>query len=90
MNKDNVSKNEQLLSVSEAANYLGYSRQHVLRLINAGQIPAKRVGRSFVIKKTDLPGPFSQMRPQEKSEIDAAVKKVLKTYGEAIRKLGKE
>ena len=39
----------ELLSVSEAATRLGVSRQRVLHLINAGDLPAERVGTAWVL-----------------------------------------
>lgn len=89
MNDKDVT-NKQYLSITEAAERLGYSRQHILRLVNSGEIKAERVGRSFVIKVEDLPGPLGKITGAEKQEIDKSVDKVLKHYGEAIRKLGKE
>ena len=89
MKENNVTKKE-YLSIAEVAEMLGYSRQHVLRLVNSGEIKAERVGRSFIIKTENLPGPLSSITPAEKKEIDATVDKVMKHYEEAIRKLGKE
>lgn len=43
-----------LLSVSEAANYLGVSRWRVNQLINEKRLPAQKIGRSYVIKESDL------------------------------------
>jgi excisionase family DNA binding protein len=87
-NKD-VTK-QSYLSVAEAAERLGYSRQHVLRLVKAGEIMAKQVGRSYIIESDNLPGPFTKITSSEKKEIDKSVDRVFDHYGEAIRKLGKE
>ena len=38
-----------LLGVSEAAERLGVSRQRVLQLIDAGGLPAERVGKAWVL-----------------------------------------
>ncbi len=89
MDKKEVSKKD-LLSVTEAAGELGYSRQHVLRLIKSGKIKARRVGRSFVIARRDLPGIFAEITAAEKRDVDKAVGKVFRAYGKAIKKLGKE
>lgn len=89
MKDNNVSK--EFISVAEAAQILGYSRQHVLRLIESGQIKATKVGRNFVVEKNSLPHIFSEeITASEKKEIDDAVKKVVKEYGEALKKLGEE
>lgn len=89
MKKDDVTQNE-LLSIAEAAEVLGYTRQHVLRLVKSGDIKASRAGRSFYIRRADLPGPFSDMTKQEKATVDRAVDRVYKYYGDTIRKLGEE
>lgn len=88
--KDNDVTKKEYLSIAEAAEQLGYSRQHVLRLVKSGEIEAERVGRSFVIKTSKLPGPLGEITGAEKKEIDKSVDKVFEHYGEAIRKLGKE
>lgn len=89
MEKKDVT-NKDYLSIAEAAEQMGYSRQHVHRLIKSGEIKAQRIGHSFMIARNALPGPFSAITPAEKKEIDVTVDKVMKHYEEAIRKLGKE
>lgn len=89
MKSKEESKNE-FLSVAQAAEALGYSRQHVLRLINAGEIKAERIGKSFIIARRDLPGPFAPITATEKKAVDQSVDRVFRHYEEAIRKLGKE
>jgi excisionase family DNA binding protein len=89
MNEKDVTKKD-YLSIAQAANQLGYSRQHVLRLVKSGEIKAEKVGRSYIIKAENLPGLLSPMTKPEKIEIDRSVDKVMKHYDDAIRKLGKE
>ncbi len=89
MEKKDVTKQD-LISVAEAAEVLGYTRQHVLRLVKSGDIPAQRYGRAYLIKRSELPGPFSDMTKSEKVLIDKAVDKVFQQYGDTIRKLGRE
>ncbi len=43
-----------LLSVPEAAAQLGVSRWRVNQFINEGRLPARKVGRSYVILESDL------------------------------------
>jgi excisionase family DNA binding protein len=45
-----------LVSVSEAAELLGVSRQRVLQRIEAKSLPATRVGRDYVIPRTAVAG----------------------------------
>lgn len=45
---------EKLLSVAEAAEKLGVHRTRVNQLIDSGDLPATRIGRSFVVREADL------------------------------------
>lgn len=38
----------------EAAEKLGVSRWRVNQFINEGRLPAQKIGRSYIIKETDL------------------------------------
>lgn len=42
------------LTTQEAADKLGVSVRRVVALINSGDLPSTRIGRSHVIKETDL------------------------------------
>lgn len=86
MNKED----KNLISVKEAAELLGYSRQHVVRLINSGQIKAKQIGRSFVVEKNSLGGIFKEITPGEERTVEKAVAKVIREFKPALKKLGKE
>jgi excisionase family DNA binding protein len=44
-----LSRDEDLIGTSEAARRLGVSSNRVRQLIETGQLPAKRVGRQYVI-----------------------------------------
>lgn len=82
-------KNKKMLSVSEVAALMGISRTHVLRKINSGEIQATKVGRSFVINRSDLPGIYKKLTEKEKERVEKAVEKTFEEYSETIRKLGK-
>jgi excisionase family DNA binding protein len=43
-----------LVGTSKAAELLGVSQNRVRQLINSGQLPARRVGRTFVIRRADV------------------------------------
>lgn len=89
--KEKMLHNEKrYISVAEAAAETGYSRIHIVRLINSGQIKAQKIGRAYVIDKNSLPSMFGNISNSEKKEINSAVDKVFKNYGDAIKKLGKE
>ncbi|MBF0104764.1 MAG: helix-turn-helix domain-containing protein [Deltaproteobacteria bacterium] len=82
-------KAKDMLSVREAAGILGISRTHVLRKINAGEIFAQKVGRSFIINTSDLPGIHKPLTSRDKQEVEAAVDRTFKEFETVIRKLGK-
>jgi excisionase family DNA binding protein len=52
--KDILIGKSEFLSVSQLAKILKISRVAVLKRINRGAIKAVKVGRSFVIKKSDI------------------------------------
>jgi excisionase family DNA binding protein len=43
-----------LLTTSQAAKKLGVTSRRVVALINAGRLPAEKIGPNFVIKPKDL------------------------------------
>jgi excisionase family DNA binding protein len=92
---ENKENNAIYLSVKELADIMGISRIAVFKKIQKGQIPAKKVGRSYVISVKDIPEIIQKRNPkllteEKKEEIKHAVEKVVKEYGETLRLLGKE
>jgi excisionase family DNA binding protein len=79
------------LTTAELAKFLGISRIAVFKKIKAGKIKAKRIGRNFVIDKKELGGILDEsLTKKKKNEIDEAVRKTVKEYGETLKLLGKE
>jgi len=73
------------------AKILGISRIAVIKLIKRGQIKAIRLGRNFVIPKDSLPEVLGQvLSKKNKREIETAVKKTVREYGQTLRLLGNE
>jgi len=84
-------KQSDFLSTSELARMLGISRIAVFKKIKKGEIKAVKIGRNFVIDKKDLGGILGNvLNSTQKTEIDNAVMKTIKEYGETLRLLGKE
>ena len=84
-------KNRELITTAELAKILGISRIAVFKRIKRGQIRAIRVGRNFVIPKDSLPEILGQvLSKKNKREIETAVKKTVREYGQALRLLGNE
>lgn len=78
---------KKFLSVKEMAKILGISRMQVIRKIKKGKIKAFRVGRSWVIEARGLGPIFEKITNFEKKQVEKAVKKVIREYGETLRLL---
>lgn len=86
-----VNMGKTLYSTAEAAEILGISRIAVFKKIKSGELPAKKVGRNYVIEQQYLaPQIGAELTEFEKRVIDQVVKKAVGEYGEAFELLGKE
>lgn len=88
-------KRKKYYSVTELAEKLGLSRVAVFKKIQKGQLPAEKIGRAYAIpvEHADklLKGErIDVLTDAKKADIEKAVKKVVKEYGETLRLLGKE
>ena len=82
---------KKFLSTTDLAKILGISRIAIFKKIKEGKIKAMKIGRNFVIDQTDLAEILGEvLNNSDKKEIDDAVKKTVKEYGETLRLLGKE
>jgi excisionase family DNA binding protein len=82
---------KEFFTTSEVAKILGISRIAVFKQIKNGKIKAIKVGRNFVIRRKDLSGISGESLSQkDKKEIEAAVKKIVREYGETLKLLGQE
>lgn len=82
---------EKYITIPELAKLLGVSRIAVYNRVKKGQIPATRIGRTYVITdKTvaDILG--KKVTAERKKQIDAAVARTVREYGEVLKLLGKE
>lgn len=91
MNKVNIELNK-LYSSNEVAEILNLTHAGVYKKIKKKEIVAHKIGHDFVIKGEDLHHYLnpSDLTDKKKEMIESIVKKVVKEYGEALRKLGKE
>ena len=70
---------------------LGISRIAVYRKVKAGQIPATKIGRTYVIADRTVNEVLQKvMRPGDKKRVDRAVKKVVRDYGGVLKRLARE
>lgn len=82
-------------SVAELAKLLGISRIAVFKRIQKKQIPAEKIGRSYIISADDVNdllqgADLRVLTEDQKDVIKNAVHKTVKEYGETLRLLGKE
>jgi len=84
-------KQKEYFTTSELAKILGISRIAVFKKIKAGQIKAKKIGRNFAIPRKEFDVILDQsLTLDQKKEIDAGVKKVIKEYSRTLELLGNE
>ena len=82
---------QKFITIPQLAKLLGLSRIEVYRKVRKGQIPAIRIGRNYAISDRDVAHILGKkMSSKDKSKISAAVKKVVKDYGEVLKRLSKE
>ena len=73
------------------AKILGLSRIAVYKKVRKGQIKAVKVGRNYVIAKRHIANILGKaLGKEDKRQIDDAVKKTVREYGEVLRLLGRE
>ena len=81
--------NKNLISAHELAKLLNLSHVAVWKKIKAGKIKAVKVGRNFVIDKSDLDGILNDnLTLKNKQSVESAVKKTVRDYGETLKLLG--
>ena len=83
--------NKKYVTIPELAKLLGVSRIAVYNRVKKGQIPATKIGRTYVITDQTIANILGkEVSGSGKKRIDAAVHKAVREYGEALKQLGKE
>lgn len=78
-------------STIEVAKILGISREAVLKQVKVGKLKSERFGRNFMIPQSEVESLVDGVLDEgRKKEIQEAVKRVVKEYGETLKLLGKE
>lgn len=79
------------ITIPELAKIMGVSRIAIYNRVKKGQIPATKIGRNYVITDKTIASLLGKkVSPKGKKQIDAAVHKTIKEYGEVLRQLSKE
>ena len=82
---------KEYITIPELAKLLGVSRIAIYNRVKKGQIPATRIGRTYIIEDRtirDILG--KEVTTKGKKRIDAAVRKTVREYGEVLKLLGRE
>ena len=81
---------EKYVTIPQLAKLLGISRIAVYKKVKKGRIKAIKVGRHFAISRRYVTAILGkELGRKEKQEIDVAVKKTVKEYGEVLNLLSK-
>jgi len=84
-------KKSEYITIPQLARILGLSRVAVYKKVKKGQIKAVRIGRTFAIPRRYVASILGKALAQEdKKQIDDAVKKTIKEYGQTLKLLGRE
>lgn len=79
------------ITIPELAKLLGVSRISIYNRVKKGQIPATRIGRTYVITDKTIASILGRkVTAKGKKKIDEAVRKTVREYGEVLEKLGRE
>jgi excisionase family DNA binding protein len=82
---------EKYITIPELAKLLGVSRIAIYNRVKKGQIPAKKIGRTYIITDETVAEILGkEVTAKEKKLIDAAVDRTVREYGEVLKLLGKE
>jgi excisionase family DNA binding protein len=84
-------KESEYISLAQLAEVLGISRIAVYKKVKKGEIEAVRIGRSYAVPKKYIAHILGKaLREKDRKEIDKAVEKTVKEYGEVLKRLGRE
>lgn len=82
---------EKLYSTIEASQLLGISRIAVFNKIKNGVLPAIKIGRNYAITQHALDRARGVLlNDADRREIDVAVQRTVKEFGETLKKLAQE
>ena len=82
---------EKYLTIPELAKLLGVSRIAIYNRVKKGQIPAEKIGRTYVITDQTIATILGkEVTKRGKERIDAAIRKTVQEYGEVLKQFARE
>ena len=83
--------NKHYITIAELAKMQGVSRIAIFKKVKKGEIKADLVGRAYIIPIQQAEYFLGkELSASDKKEIDSAVNKTVKEYGEVLKLLGRE
>lgn len=82
---------KEYITIAELAKILRISRIAVYKKVKKGQIKAHKIGRNYAIPYKYVKSILGkELSSKEKKNLNKAIKRVIKEYGEVLRLLGKK
>lgn len=81
---------KEYLSIPQAAKELGVNRVVLYRKVKQGTIVAVRVGKNYIIHRSQINPIQRPLTEADKQRVEEAVTRVVKEYGDVLRWLAKE
>lgn len=79
------------ITIPMLAELLGVSRIAIYKRVKKGEIPAIKIGRTYVITDQTVSKILgTKITPKGKKRIDDALRRTVREYGEVLKKLGRE
>ncbi len=83
--------NKKYITIPQLAKLLGVTREAVYKRVKKGEIPATRVGKTYIISEPVVQRILGkQLTESDKSQIEKAVTKTVQEYGEVLKWLSEE
>ena len=84
-------KEKEYITIPELAKLLGISRIAVYKKVKNGEIKSTKIGRIHAIPKEYISGILGKdVSEKAKKEIDKAIRKTVREYGDTLKLLGGE
>jgi len=82
---------KEYITIPKLAKLLGLSRIAVYKKVKNGEIKAIKIGRIYAIPKEYVSGILGRkVSEKARKEIDKAIQKTLREYGDTLKQLGDE
>jgi excisionase family DNA binding protein len=82
---------KEYITIPKLAKLLGLSRIAVYKKVKNGEINAIKIGRIYAIPKEYVSGILGrEVSEKARKEIDKAIQKTLREYGDTLKQLGGE